>query len=137
VGRILALDHGGKRTGVAVSDPLNIIANPLDTISSDQVISFVRDYCQREEVETIVVGMPKDLLNRDTDGTAGARKVIQALKKALPEIPVVEVDERFTSKIAFDTMLSAGVKKSDRRNKATIDKLSATLILQSFLEQKS
>ena len=135
MGRILALDYGSKRTGVAVTDPLKIIANPLTTVSSGELLAFLEAYCKKEEVETFVVGMPKDLFDRETHGTAGAKKIILTLQKVFPAIPVVEIDERFTSKIAFEAMLSAGAKKSDRRNKSTIDKLSATLILQSYLEQ--
>ena len=135
MGRILALDYGSKRTGIAVTDPLKIIANPLTTVSSGELLAFLEAYCKKEEVETFVVGMPKDLFDRETHGTAGAKKIILTLQKVFPAIPVVEIDERFTSKIAFEAMLSAGAKKSDRRNKSTIDKLSATLILQSYLEQ--
>ena len=135
MGRVLALDYGSKRTGIAVTDPLKIIANPLTTVSSGELLAFLEAYCKKEEVETFVVGMPKDLFDRETHGTAGAKKIILTLQKVFPAIPVVEIDERFTSKIAFEAMLSAGAKKSDRRNKSTIDKLSATLILQSYLEQ--
>lgn len=135
MGRILALDYGLKRTGIAVTDPLKIIANPLTTVDSDKLLVFLQDYCKKEELETIVIGMPKDLFNRETHGTAGAKKIIEVLKQKFPAIPIVEMDERFTSKMAFDTLLSAGAKKSDRQDKEKIDKLSATLILQSYLAQ--
>ncbi|TRX51622.1 Holliday junction resolvase RuvX [Fulvivirga sp. M361] len=135
MGRILALDYGIKRTGVAVTDPLQIIATPLDTVDTKTLLDFLKRYCVEEAVETIVIGMPKDLQNRDTHATVPVKKVIQSLEHVLPAIPIVQVDERFTSKMAFDTMLAAGVKKKDRRNKANVDKLSATIILQSFLDQ--
>ena len=135
--RVLALDYGVKRTGIAVTDPLKIIATPLDTIETNALIGFLKNYCATEQVETIVIGMPKDLYNRDTHATGAVRKVIDVITNALPAIPIVQVDERFTSKMAFDTMLTGGVKKKARRDKSTIDKLSATIILQSYLEQNT
>lgn len=135
MGRILALDYGSKRTGIAVSDPLKMIANPLETVNTSQLISFLTHYCTQEDVETIVVGIPVDLMNRETDGTKGARNIVVKLKELLPAIGIIEADERFTSKMAFDSMLSAGISKKKRSDKGLVDKLSATLILQSYMEQ--
>ncbi|MEM9856494.1 MAG: Holliday junction resolvase RuvX [Bacteroidota bacterium] len=135
MGRILALDYGSKRTGIAVTDPLKMIANPLETIETSQLIPFLTTYCEQEEVEIIVVGFPKDLMNRSTHGTEGAQRILDTLNKRFPSIQLRPVDERFTSKMAFDTMLSAGLSKKKRSNKELVDKLSATIILQSFLEQ--
>jgi putative Holliday junction resolvase len=134
MGRVLAIDFGKKRTGIAVTDPLQIIASPLDTLSTDAVIPFLKKYHQTENLEAIVIGMPKDLFNNDTDSTASVVSFITLLRKEFPGLSVHEVDERFTSKIAKDAMLAGGMKKSDRRKKENVDKLSATLILQSYLE---
>lgn len=137
MGRIVALDYGKKRTGVAVSDPLKIIATALDTVDTSQLLTFLTQYCKQEEVETIVIGKPTDLLNRETHATQGASRMSAQIKKTFPGIQVVDVDERFTSKIAFDTMLASGISKKKRKDKALVDKLSATLILQSYLEQQA
>ncbi|MEM6522691.1 MAG: Holliday junction resolvase RuvX [Bacteroidota bacterium] len=133
--RILALDYGSKRTGIAVSDPLRIIANPLETVSSDQLIPFLTSYCAKENVDTIVIGVPTDLFNRETHGTKGAQLIMEKIKKLFPSLSIVKADERFTSKIAFDSMLSSGISKKKRTNKELVDKLSATIILQSFMAQ--
>lgn len=132
--RILAIDYGKKRTGLAVTDPLQIIASPLDTIPTHQVLMFIKKYHADENLVRIVIGMPKDLFNNETDSTSSVIHFINLLKKELPSLPIHEVDERFTSKIAKDAMLAGGMKKRDRRKKENVDKLSATLILQSFLE---
>jgi putative holliday junction resolvase len=134
VGRVLAIDYGAKRTGLATTDPLKIIASPLDTVPTKTVLSFLVAYVSKEEVETIVIGMPKDLQNRDTHSTELVRKFIITLQKSFPDIPIKEVDERYTSKMAFQTMIDGGLKKKARQNKSTVDKLSATIILQSYLE---
>ena len=131
--RIVAIDYGPKRTGLAVTDPMRIIATPLDTIPSAQVISFLKDYDKKEGIELFVVGMPKTLSNEDSSNAAAVRKFIQELETGFPEKKVVTIDERFTSSIALDAMIAGGMKKKDRRDKANVDKLSATIILQSYL----
>jgi putative Holliday junction resolvase len=136
MGRILAIDYGRKRTGIAVTDPSKIIATPLDTYPTHKVMSFLKDYHVKEQIETLVIGMPKNLQNNDTDSTPYVRAFINLLKKEFPSIPIKEVDERFTSKIAFRAMLDGGMRKSERRKKENVDKLSATIILQSFLESQ-
>ncbi|MEO1053024.1 MAG: Holliday junction resolvase RuvX [Bacteroidota bacterium] len=135
MGRILAVDYGTKRVGLAVTDPLKIIASPLDTVHAKDVISFLQDYCSNEAVEAFVIGMPKNLNNEDTDATSHVRGFIKRLEKAFPAVSITTVDERFTSKIAFDAMIAGGLKKKDRADKGTVDKVSATVILQSYLEQ--
>ena len=135
--RILAIDYGTKRAGLAVTDPLKIIATPLDTIHPKDLIQFLKNYHQKEIIEAFVIGMPKQLDNSDSSNAKNVRVFVNTVKKAFPDIPVHEVDERFTSSIAFDAMLMGGVKKKDRQNKATVDRISATLILQTFLEMKN
>ena len=134
MGRILAIDYGNKRTGIAVTDPLKIISTPLDTLRTFQVIPFLKKYHEQEQIEAFVIGMPKDLMNRDTDSTAFVRTFINLLKKNFPDHQIHQVDERFTSKIAKRAMIDGGMKKSDRRVKGNVDKLSATIILQSYLD---
>ena len=135
MGRVLAIDYGNKRVGIAVTDPLKLIATPLDTVHAKDVLDFLKAYTQKEEVEAIVVGMPKNLDNNPTDVTSAVVGFVRKLKKELPAIPVFTVDERFTSKMAFQAMIDGGLKKKDRRNKETVDKVSATIILQSYLIQ--
>ncbi|MEM1405186.1 MAG: Holliday junction resolvase RuvX [Bacteroidota bacterium] len=135
MGRILALDYGSKRTGIAVSDPLKMIANPLSTVDTNELIPFLTRYFQQEEVETVVVGIPVDLMSRETHGTKGAENMVKKIKGQFPHIAVVTMDERFTSKMAFDSMMASGISKKKRADKALVDKLSATIILQSFMEQ--
>ena len=135
--RIIAIDYGSKRTGLAVTDPLQLIASPLTTIPTKELIPFLKDYIGKEEVESIVIGMPKDLSNRDTHSTSNVRKFIGQINKLFPSQKVIEVDERFTSKMAFAAMIEGGLKKKDRKDKATVDKLSATIILQSYLQSNS
>ncbi|MEM7109400.1 MAG: Holliday junction resolvase RuvX [Bacteroidota bacterium] len=131
----MALDYGSKRTGIAVSDRLKMIASPLDTVKTEQLLSFLSTYLQREEVETIVVGLPVDLMNRETHGTKGALKITKKIKAQFPDIGVVNADERFTSKMAFEGILASGIPKKKRTDKELVDKLSATIILQSYMEQ--
>lgn len=135
--RILAIDYGTKRTGIAVTDPLQIIASPLDTFPTHTVIDFLQKYVAAEQVEQIAIGMPKNLDNKDTQSTPFVRSFINLLRKKIPAVEIFEVDERFTSKIAFQAMIDGGMKKKDRRKKENVDKLSATIILQSFLESRS
>lgn len=134
MGRIIAIDYGSKRVGLAVTDPLQIIASPLDTVHSKDVIQFLKNYEQKEGVESFVLGMPKNLDGSDTNATQQVRQFHNLLKKQFPEKPVYLHDERFTSKMAMDAMIAGGMKKKDRREKGNIDKISASIILQSYLE---
>ena len=134
--RIIAIDYGTKRTGLATTDPLKIIATALDTVRSFEAIAFLKKYAEKETIESFVVGMPKKLDNTDTNNTAHVVGFIRQLKKAFPEMNVYEHDERFTSKMAMQAMIMAGTKKADRREKGNIDMVSATIILQSFLESQ-
>ncbi len=133
MGRVIALDYGTKRTGIAVTDPLKITANPLDTLPTTELFGFLKNYIAQEPVETIVVGMPRRLNNEETHATQPVIKFINFLKEKFPSIQIVEEDERYTSKMAVAAMIEGGMKKKDRRKKENIDKISATLILQSFL----
>lgn len=137
MGRILAIDYGTKRVGLAVTDPLRIIATALDTVHSKDVIAFLKGYMNDEEVDELVLGMPKKLDGTDTNATKHVQQFHKNLKKHFPEKPVYLHDERFTSKIALDAMIAGGSTKKDRRNKANIDKVSAAVILQSYLESKN
>ncbi len=136
MGRIIAVDYGTKRTGLATTDPLQIIASPLNTIPTHQLITYLLSYCQHEETEAFVVGMPKNLDNTDTNATKAVETFVRKLKKAFPDHPVHLHDERFTSKMALRAMIDGGTTKKYRRQKENIDKISATIILQSFLESK-
>jgi putative Holliday junction resolvase len=136
MGRILAIDYGKKKTGIAVTDPLQIIANGLDTVSSAEVIAFLDKYLSVENVDTIVLGYATQTTGQESESMLYIRPFYNRLKNKYPHIPVEWVDERFTSKMAFQTMIDAGLKKSDRQNKELVDKISATIILQSYLEQK-
>mgnify|MGYP006148051877 CR=1 FL=1 len=133
MGRILAIDYGTKRTGIAVSDPMRIIATPLDTVLTTTLLSFLKAYAQREAVDEFVIGMPKTLKNEDSRIAPEVRKFILTLKSAFPEKAVHEVDERFTSSMAQQAMIDGGMKKKDRQVKGNADKISATIILQSFM----
>lgn len=134
MGRILAIDYGQKRVGLAVTDELKIIANALTTVHSKDVISFLKDYISKEKLELFVIGEPKQMNNSPSESAKFVEIFIKKLKKEFPEIPIKKFDERFTSKIAFQSMIDSGLKKKDRRNKEIIDRVSATLILQSYLE---
>ncbi len=135
--RILAIDYGRKRTGIAVTDPLGIIANGLTTTASHETIAFLKNYFEKEQVEKIILGLPKQVNNTDSENASFVKAFRAKLKKAFPGIPIEYMDERFTSKIAFQTMIDAGLGKKARQNKALIDTISATLILQTYLEQQS
>jgi len=134
LGRILALDIGRKRTGVAATDPLRIIANGISTIPTHTVIEFLTDYFQKEHVDIIVIGYPKQLNYQPSEAVTYIQPVINRIKKVFPNLTIDLVDERFTSKLAFQTMIDGGVKKKDRQNKALVDTISATIILQSYME---
>jgi putative holliday junction resolvase len=133
MGRILAIDYGTKRTGIAVSDPLRIIATPLETVLTNTLLSFLKAYTQREAVDEFVIGMPKTLKNEDSRIAPEVRRFVVALKAAFPEKAVHEADERFTSRMAQQAMIDGGMKKKDRQIKGNADKISATIILQSFM----
>jgi putative Holliday junction resolvase len=135
MGRILAIDFGKKRTGIAVTDPLQIIANGLTTVPSGEVLVFLEKYMLSEPVERFVVGNAVQNSGADSESMRFIRPFVDRLKNKFPHIPVVWMDERFTSKLAFQTMIDAGLGKMDRRNKELVDKISATIILQSYLEQ--
>lgn len=132
--RILCIDYGGKRTGIAVTDPLQIIATGLTTVDSKDLISFLKNYFLQEEVELIVIGEPKNLDNSDTHATPLVKEAIQKLQKEFPQMPVKTVDERFTSKMAKQAMIDMGMKKKDRQNKRTVDVIAATMMLQEYLQ---
>jgi len=136
MGRVLAIDYGLKRTGIAVTDAMRIIATPLETVSSVDLLKFLTTYLQKETVDEFVVGMPKTLKNEDSQIAPAVRKFVEELKKTFPEKPVHLVDERFTSSMAMRAMIDGGMKKKDRQVKANVDKISATIILQSFLASK-
>ncbi len=137
MGRIVAIDYGSKRVGLAVTDPLQIIATPLDTVHSKDVIAVLQDIEAKDGIDAFVVGMPKNLQNLDTDATNQVRHFINLLKKRFPEKKIHAHDERFTSKMALQALITGGMKKKDRRNKANVDKVSAAIILQSYLESTS
>ena len=136
MGRILALDFGKKRTGVAVTDPLQIIASGLATVETKQLLVFLKDYIYKEKVDIFVVGLPKQMNNQPSESEHLIQPFIKKLNNTFPNIPIKREDERFTSKLAFQSMIDSGMKKKQRQNKATIDEISATLILQSFLNRK-
>jgi putative Holliday junction resolvase len=133
--RILAIDYGLKRTGLAVTDPLQIIANGLTTVESPKLINFLKDYFKREEVEMIIIGEPKNWDDSDTHATPLVKKIVERLKKEFPHMPLTLVDERFTSKMASRAMIDMGMKKKQRQNKALIDEIAATIMLQEYLER--
>lgn len=134
--RILAIDYGSKRTGIAVTDPLQIIASALDTVRTHDLLEFLKTYTSKEEVEAFVIGMPKKLDNTDSENSQRIKVFIKLLQKTFADIPVYTHDERFTSSMAMQSMIASGVKKSDRREKGNIDKISATIILQSYMESR-
>ncbi len=133
--RILAIDYGLKRTGLAVTDPLQIIATGLTTIESKQLIPFLKKYFIKEPVELILIGEPKNWDNTDTHATPLVEKCIKDLQKNFPAIPIKKVDERYTSKMAKQAMIEMGMKKMERRNKALVDEIAATMMLQEYLRK--
>ncbi|MGL5938684.1 MAG: Holliday junction resolvase RuvX [Phocaeicola sp.] len=136
MGRIIAIDYGKKRTGIAVTDSLQIIATGLTTVSTTDLLDFILDYLSKEVVERIIVGHPKQMNNEDSENMRRIIPFVNLLKKKIPQIPIEYVDERFTSVLAHQAMLAGGVKKKDRQNKALVDEISATIILQTYLESK-
>jgi putative Holliday junction resolvase len=135
--RILAIDYGLKRTGLAVTDPLQIIAGALTTVETPQLFNFLKDYFSRETVELIIIGDPRNLDDSDTHATPHVKKTIERLKKEFPAIPVVTVDERYSSKMAKTAMIEMGMKKMQRRDKSMVDKIAATIILQEYMAKNS
>ena len=131
--RILAIDYGGKRTGIAVTDPLQIIASGLAGIDTKDIWTFLKTYFAQEPVEKVIIGEPKNLDDSDTHATQMVRNFVYKFKKDYPAIPIQMVDERFTSKMAVQALVASGVKKKDRRDKKRIDEMSATIILQEYL----
>jgi putative Holliday junction resolvase len=136
LGRILAIDFGKKRTGIAATDELQIIASGLTTVNTDDLIPFLKDYISTNQVELFVVGKPKQMNNTDSESEALILPFLKKLKNQIPQIPLLRIDERFTSKIALQTMIDGGLNKKQRRNKALVDEISATIILQSYLYNK-
>jgi putative Holliday junction resolvase len=136
LGRILAIDFGKKRTGIAVTDELQIIASGLTTVNTGDLIPFLKEYISKNKVELFVVGKPKQMNNTDSESEALILPFLIKLEKQIPQIPLLRIDERFTSKMAFQTMIDGGLNKKQRRNKALVDEISATIILQSYLTQK-
>lgn len=134
--RLLAIDYGAKRTGLAVTDPLQLIATALETVPSHELLKYLKRYVEQEPVEAFIVGLPKRLDGTDTDNTPRVQRFVGHLQNALPHIPVIWHDERFTSVMAMQTMLANGSTKKDRREKGNLDKVSAAIILQSYMESK-
>lgn len=134
MGRLLAIDYGKKRVGVAVSDPLQIVANGLETVPTHEVLQFIAAYVERESVERFIIGSPKRGDGSDSENMGRVREFVKALQRRFPDKEIVMVDERFTSVLAHRAMLDGGLKKKSRQDKALVDKISATIILQSYME---
>jgi putative Holliday junction resolvase len=133
--RIVGIDYGKKRTGVAVSDPLGIFATALETVPSANIVAYLKNYTQKESIVRFVVGYPVNLNNTPSEGAKFVDQFLNLLRKHFPDVPVTLEDERFTSKMAFQAMIDGGVKKMDRRDKSMVDKISAAIILQSYLNR--
>jgi len=136
MGRILAIDYGLKRTGLAVTDPLRIIATALDVVETSRLVDFLRTYFLKEAVEEVVIGMPKRLNNMDSEIAPQVRKFVDFFRMTFPDKPIFLADERFTSSIAHRAMIDGGMRKSERQVKGNVDKVSATLILQNYMESR-
>lgn len=136
MGRLLAIDYGRKRCGIAVTDSLRIVATALATVPAAELLNFIKEYTSREQVDEIIVGLPKTLSGEASDSMRYITPAINRLKRLIPEVPVVFFDERFTSTLAHRAMLDSGVKKMDRRNKDAIDRMAAVIILNSYLESR-
>lgn len=134
MGRILAIDYGKKRSGIAVTDVLQIIANGLTTVPTNELLTFLADYVGKEPVEKVIIGYPRQMNNEDSDNMKNIEPFIRSLSKKIPAIPIEFIDERFTSVMAHRAMIDGGLKKKARQNKALVDEISATIILQSYLE---
>ena len=136
MGRLLAIDYGSNRTGIAVTDEMQIIASGLTTVDTKTLMDFLKSYTTKETVNLILIGLPKQMNNELSESEPLILKFIKRLAKELPDMPIQRVDERFTSKMAFQTMIDIGLNKKQRKNKALVDEISATLILQSYLYNK-
>ncbi|MBI9041307.1 Holliday junction resolvase RuvX [Lutibacter sp.] len=134
--RILAFDYGEKRTGIAITDELQIIASGLTTVDTKKIFSFLTDYLKNENVELFIVGEPKQMNNKASESEQFIKVFVEKLSTTFPKIPIKRIDERFTSKMAFQSMIDSGLKKKQRQNKELIDEISATLILQSYLHNQ-
>ncbi len=134
---MVSIDYGTKRTGVAVTDPGQMIASPLETVLTHELMHFLGSYMEKEKVEMLVVGHPKQMDNSDSGSMKQIRFFVRAFKKRFKEVPVAWVDERFTSRLAMDALVTGGMKKKERRVKGNVDKVSAAIILQSYLEQRN
>ena len=134
--RVLAIDYGKKRTGIAITDEMQIIASGLTTIPSETAIAFLKDYFSKEKVERVLIGEPKQMDYTPSESTEIIEAFVEKFKKSFPDLPIERVDERFTSKMAFQTMIDSGLKKKQRQNKALIDEISATIMLQDNLSKK-
>ena len=134
--RLVGIDYGKKRVGVAVSDPLMIFASPLETVPTANIINYLKTYTSKEEVEKFVVGYPVNMDNRPSEAAQYVDIFLKQLRKAFPQIPVELEDERFTSVLAFQSLIDSGVKKMGRRDKGAVDKVSAALILQTYMDRK-
>lgn len=133
--RILSIDYGGKRTGLAVTDPLQIIATGLTTVETPKLVKFLKEYIAKEPVEKVIIGMPVNWDDTDTHATPLVKKFIAVFQRTFPHIPIIEVDERYTSKMATQAMLAMGLKKKQRQNKAMVDEIAATIMLQEYLNK--
>ncbi|MCU0360036.1 MAG: Holliday junction resolvase RuvX [Bacteroidia bacterium] len=133
MGRILAIDYGTKRVGLAVTDPLRLIAGGLDTLHSKDLMTFLKTYTAKEKVDVIVVGEPKTLMNEKSSSARFIEPFVKQLEKTFPEIKIARYDERFTSRMAMQSMIEGGLKKKDRQNKETVDQVSAIIILQDYM----
>jgi putative Holliday junction resolvase len=134
--RILSIDYGKKRTGIAVTDPLKIIATGLTTVETPKLMAFLKEYFSKETVEEVIIGMPTNMDDSDTHATPLVRHFIKAFQKHVPSIPIKEVDERFTSKMASKAMIEMGMKKKQRQNKALVDEIAATIMLQEYMQRR-
>ena len=137
MGRIIGIDYGRKRVGLAVTDPLQMFASPLTTVAPVEFDSFMKDFLKNERVESFVIGYPRQMNNQPSESVKYIDPFIRKLKKNYPEIPVYYADERFTSRMAFRSMIEGGVKKEDRKDKSMVDRISASIILQSYLDTRS
>ena len=134
--RVLAIDYGFKRTGLAVTDELQIIASGLTTVPSETIFTFLKDYFSKENVNKVLIGEPKQMNGQPSESTPIIEKFVAEFKEQFPTIPVIRVDERFTSKMAFQTMIDSGLSKKHRKNKSLVDEIAATILLQDYLTRK-
>ena len=135
MGRVVALDFGRKRTGIAITDPLQLIASGLTTVATHELLDFLKQYLKEEDVVRFVVGEPKQMNNTPSEAEMFIAPFLNRLKKTFPDVPIERQDERFTSKMAFQSMIDGGLKKKQRRDKALVDEISATIILQAYLNR--